>query len=120
MRTAPMRIPVRRMPRPHRPASPPDVFGQARVGAPRARLERLLSPLRSDAPAAPPPVPGARLRTHGTTGSVRRKGGQRRVVRLPDVRSMRAEFDRHVLPDELSEDLSLIHISEPTRLGMIS
>ena len=29
-----------------------------------------------------------------------------RVVRLPHVRSMRAQFDRHVVPDELPEELA--------------
>src|SRR5471032_3368340 len=104
MRTAPTRIAVRPMPPP--PASPPDVFGQAMVGAPRARLEFLLSRIRRDAEAAARTVPRDRLRALGAAGGGRRKSGQGRVVRLPDVRSMPAEPHRHVLSDELPEDLA--------------
>jgi hypothetical protein len=45
-----------------------------------------------------------RLRAHRAPGRGGREGRQGPAVRLPHVRPMRAEFDRHVLPDELPED----------------
>ena len=51
-------------------------------------------------------VSGARLRAHRAAGRRSRASRQRAAVRLPDVRPMRAELDRHVLPDELPQELA--------------
>ena len=49
-------------------------------------------------------VAGAhRLPASRTARGGRRARGQGLAVRLPDVRPLRAEFDRHVVPDELSK-----------------
>ena len=47
---------------------------------------------------------GDRLRAPRAAGGGGRARRQGLAVRLPDVRAMRAELDRHVLPDELSEE----------------
>ena len=82
----------------------PDVRRSPLVRAPCARLERVLSRLRGRAQSHARPVQGARLRAHRASGRGDRAHRQGRPVRLPHVRTVRAELDRHVVPDELSED----------------
>src|SRR6202522_3991842 len=105
MQIAPFPIPEPHpIPEPRRLPSPPDVLGQIMVGAPRARLERFLSRLRRAVGPHERPVPLGGLRARRTAGGGRGKGRQRPAVRLPHVRSMRAQLDGHVVPDELSQD----------------
>ena len=47
------------------------------------------------------------------SGGGDRESRQRAVVRLPHVRPVRAQLNRHVLPDELSEELA----QRPVRRG---
>ena len=91
-------------PEPHRPPSPPDVRGQAMVGAPRARPERLLSRLRGSAGAACTPM----FRALGYERIERPVAGVEKAVKglLFDCRMCGQcvlELHRHVLPDELSQ-----------------
>ncbi len=73
----------------------------------RARgLNCVLPRLRSGSAAVSPPVRGDRLRPTRAPGRVRREERQGLAVRLPHVRAVRAELDRHVVPDELPEDLA--------------
>ena len=82
----------------------PDVRRQIVVRAPCARLERVLSRLRERALAHAPAVQGVGYRAHRAAGRGGGAGGQGRSVRLPHVRAVRVELDRHVLPDELPEE----------------
>ncbi len=81
----------------------PDARRAPLVGAARARTRNLLSALRARHGGARSAVAARRLRARRAAGGGRRARRQGLPVRLPDVRAMRAELDRHVLSDELPE-----------------
>ena len=80
-----------------------DARRAALVGAPCARARDHLSPVRARPGGAGSAVATGRLRARRATRGGRGTHREGLPVRLPDVRAVRAELDRHVLPDELSQ-----------------
>ena len=81
----------------------PDVRRPPLVDPPRRLLGAVLPPLRVGLCRGRPGAAARRARAPG--GARRRARAQRQgaAVRLPDVRQVRAQRDRHVLPDELPQ-----------------
>src|SRR3990172_12181783 len=62
--------------------------------------------IRARSGMAAPCLQARRVRTTGKAGCDRGEGGEGFLVRLSDVRSMRAVLDRHVLLDELPQTVA--------------
>src|SRR5262245_57985469 len=84
----------------------PDVRRPPLVGPPRPWPQPLLSRLREGDGGAPSALEQDRLRQARSAVPEAGEGLEGLSVRLSDVRTMRTLLDRHVLPDELPEDLA--------------
>src|SRR3954471_9778729 len=84
----------------------PDVRAKALVRAPRTRPQLVLPEIRRRAGCRKSALAPGGLPTAGTAGGRARAGHQGRLGRLQDVRAVRAELDRHVLPDELPQTIA--------------